>query len=135
MATKSGPGVDKRKLKSPGKNSKKGKKNQGAGPGEGSISKIDGRTVRMRCREEITEKGREYVIHLQAENDLSGDLKIVAQGEDGSEALNIISALTVDNSPMIVDGDTIKGVELSAGKAHPIRIKLKSDRRYVLGVK
>lgn len=129
------PGGKKKKVGKGGRRRNGGGGHGGGGSG-GNTQYVDTNDMDVKAREGRHDSDRIYNITIMPKKDENGDIRIVGIGGDSeSYPLEIEKAVDiVTGKEYKIEKNIIKNLSLSAGFQTNIRVKLKSQRRYVLGV-
>lgn len=121
----------------PNKTSGGNRAGSGGGKEEGDGKGERIRTADIGFRSFVKKAGGEleYCIVLEGREECKGDIKIIAIGDDGEYPIDIKDAFDMDSKQAYeVSGPMIKGLEVESHQKLRLIVKLKSKKKYALGI-
>ena len=135
MANVRKPGTTGGDRKKRGKNrGKGGGKGGGASGQEGGTNYVDVSDMHSRTKERFIGGRRVYEITITPTKEDSGDIRIIGIGDGQNYPLDVECAYDEQGNELEKDGETIKGLSFKMNETRKITVKLKSSRRYIVGV-
>jgi hypothetical protein len=120
---------------SPNKSSGGGKAGSGKGENSGDGERIRTADIGFRSFIRKTAGELEYIIVIEGREDCQGAIKIMAIGDDGEYPVDVKGAFDLDSKKAYaVSGPMIKGLKVESLKKIQLAVKLKSKKKYALGI-